>query len=588
MLKTLNRHFSIIAFIIIAVISILTFLPSLNSSFHLDDYESIVSSNIKVVSPYEIIKRYPTRWLVFLTFQANAKVHDYNVFGYHVVNITIHIFCSFLFYSLVRLLWRPMRRKYPQALKKFSPRLTPLFCGILFAIHPLQSQAVIYISQRLALSATLFLLLALTSVARGFLIGHSKFLGWFGAAVAVFLGFFCKETIVIAPLIITAFLLIFYPPDLRKWSLLKWINTSIITLIFLLAPVIVFFHLSNWDADTLISNLNSIGGKIDIHTPGLTRYSYAITQLSVILKYIYLFIFPRGLNIDHSISLNNAFFSLQALCSLALLIFLMILSWFKRRTFPLMFFGTIIFLFGVLPQSSIIPTPDLMFEHRTYLSNAGLILILISIFSFIKRKIIIRTLAIILIIILSVVTFERSKVWESEISLWSDAYAKSPAKLRVINNYANCLINTGELLPAARMLEKTMKTEEYIFPSFFGLLGNIYVRVGEYDKAVEVYLKGLKNDWTNLSLRYNLALMLQMLGKDKQAEHHFKRALYFHPYDPDSRLMLGIIYADKLDKYSKATNQFVKFLELFPEDGNSEFVKGKLNKMTNTVLKTKK
>ncbi len=228
-----------------------------------------------------------------------------------------------------------------------------------------------------------------------------------------------------------------------------------------------------------------------------------------------------------------------------------------------------------------------MFEHRTYLSNAGLILILISLFSFIKRKIIIRVLAIILIIILSVVTFERSKVWESELSLWSDAYAKSPAKLRVINNYANSLINTGELLPAARILEKTMKTEEYIFPSFFGLLGNIYVRVGEYDKAAEVYLKGLKNDWTNLSLRYNLAVILQMLKKNKQAEHHFKRALYFHPYDPDSRLMLGILYADDLKKYSKATNQFVRFLELFPEDDNSGFVKVKLNKMTNTVLKTK-
>ena len=587
MLKIIKRHFSILAFIIIAAISVLTYLPSFNSSFHLDDYESIESSNIKVASPYEIIKRYPTRWLVFLTFQANAKVHDYNVFGYHVVNLTIHIFCSFLFYSLLRLIWRPLRRKYPLALKKFSPKLTPLFAGALFAVHPLQSQAVIYISQRLALSSTLFLLLALTSVARGFLFGHSKIRGWFVAAASIFLGFFCKETIVVAPLIIASFLLIFYPPDLRKWSLLKWMVTSILTLIFLLSPVIILFNLSNWDVDTLLNNLNSIGGKIDIHTPGMTRYSYAITQFSIILKYVYLFIFPRGLNIDHSISLSTTFFSLQVLCPFFLLILFIVLSWLKRQTLPLLFFGIIIFLLGVLPQSSLIPTPDLMFEHRTYLSNAGLILILISLFSFIKRKIIIRVLAIILIIILSVVTFERSKVWESELSLWSDAYAKSPAKLRVINNYANSLINTGELLPAARILEKTMKTEEYIFPSFFGLLGNIYVRVGEYDKAAEVYLKGLKNDWTNLSLRYNLAVILQMLKKNKQAEHHFKRALYFHPYDPDSRLMLGILYADDLKKYSKATNQFVRFLELFPEDDNSEFVKVKLNKMTNTVLKTK-
>ena len=101
MLKIIKRHFSIFAFIIIAAISVLTYLPSFNSSFHLDDYESIESSNIKAVSPYEIIKRYPTRWLVFLTFQTNAKVHDYNVFGYHVVNITIHIFLTLLLHLLI-------------------------------------------------------------------------------------------------------------------------------------------------------------------------------------------------------------------------------------------------------------------------------------------------------------------------------------------------------------------------------------------------------------------------------------------------------------------------------------------------------
>lgn len=581
-MKTVNRNFSIIAFFTIAAVSVLTYLPSFESAFHLDDIESIVNSNIKASSPYEIIKRYPTRWLVFLSFHANAKFHDYRVLGYHAVNISIHILCSFLFYSFVRLLWHPLRRIYSSAFKNFSPRLTPLFAGLLFAVHPLQSQAVIYISQRLALFAAMFSLLALVSVARGYLHGRSKALGWAGASASIILGFFCKETIVVAPLIIAAFLLIFYPPDFRKWTWKRWVAVSAVFILLVLAPLVLFLHLSKWDTKTFFQNLESIGGRIDIHTPGMTRYTYAITQFYVIIKYIILFIWPKGLNIDHSVPLCGSFFSIKVLCSFSVFVLFILLSWLKRKTMPLMLLGVIMFLFGILPQSSIMPTPDLMFEHRTYLGNAGLILIFISVFSFLNKKIFLRVLAVLLILILSIVTFERSKVWKTETSLWADAYEKAPGKLRVINNYANALINTGKLEPAAIILDKTIKNEEYVFPSFFGLLGNIYVRVGEYDKAVEVYQKGLKKNWSNLYLRYNLALILQMLGKNKLAEYHFRLALRFHPYDPDSRLMLGILYADQLKDYSKATNQFELYLEYFPDNENSGYVRNRLIEMTNT------
>ncbi len=579
MQKLLKRHFSILAFLIITTVSVLTYLPSFNSSFHLDDIDRIVNSNIQNASTCELIKMYDTRWLVFLTFQANAKIHGDRVFGYHVVNISIHIFCSFLFYSLVRLLWCPMRRKYPLALKNFSPRFTPLFAGILFAVHPLQSQAVIYISQRLALMATMFSLLALTSVARGYLRGHSKTLGWIGAFLAILLGSFCKETIVVAPLMIATFFLFFYPPEFRNWSWKKWMLSSITLLIIIALPLILLFQLADWDIKNFLNIIKSVGGKIDVHTPGMTRYSYALTQSKVVLKYILLFFWPRGLNIDHEVQLCSSIFSLKIIFALSITAVLFVFGYIKRKSNPLLLFGLIMFFLAVLPQSSIVPTPDLMFEHRAYLGTAGLILALMFVLSFIKIKIISRILSVGIILGLAFFTFQRGEVWKNEITLWADAYQKSPSKQRVVNNFANALINVGETELASTILKKFLSERKYVLPSFCGLLGNIYSQQGELKKAKDIYLKGLKNNHVDLSLRYNLAVICSKLKDYKTANYHFRHCVQLHPYDADSRLMLAIVYADNLNEYSKATNQFTKFLELFPKNKNVTFVKEKLKEM---------
>ena len=579
MLKIIKRHFSIFAFIIIAAISVLTYLPSFNSSFHLDDIDRIRNSNIQNVSIIELIKKYDTRWLVFLTFQANVKIHGFDVFGYHVVNISIHIICSFLLFSFVRLLWIPLRRKYPLAFKNFSPRLTPLFIALLFAVHPLQSQAVIYISQRLALMSTMFSLLALDSVARGYLRGHSKTFGWLGAVLAILFGFFCKETIVIAPLLIITFLLFFYPPKFCEWSWKKWILISVLFLIVIALPIILLFQLADWDFKEFLIIIESVGGKIDVHTPDMTRYSYALTQSKVILKYILLFICPRGLNIDHEVQLCKSIFSMQVIFSFGVITALFIFGWIKRKTAPLFLFGLILFFLALLPQSSIIPTPDLMFEHRAYFGTAGLILAFVSVFSFIKSKIILIILSVGIIFCLAFSTFQRGEIWKSEVTLWADAYQKAPSKQRIVNNYANALINVGEIEVARKILEQFISNRKYIFPSFCGLLGNIYIQQGELEKAKYIYYEGLKNNWWDLSLRYNYAVVCRELKDFKSAVHNFRRCVQFHPDDADSRFMLGMVYSDNLTEYSKATNQFTIFLELFPNNENVNFVKKKLKRI---------
>ena len=94
--KSLERIFSskftLTACFIIFCMAVIAFLPSFTSSFHFDDYDQIVNAKLKNISAIQIIKTYPaTRWFVFFSFKANASLHGYNVFGYHLVNFIIHL-----------------------------------------------------------------------------------------------------------------------------------------------------------------------------------------------------------------------------------------------------------------------------------------------------------------------------------------------------------------------------------------------------------------------------------------------------------------------------------------------------------------
>ena len=217
-------NFSLAAFLIILVISTIAYLPSFNSSFHLDDIDQIVNSNIRYLSPVDIIKIWPTsRLLVFLSFSANAKLHGYNVFGFHLVNFLIHVFNAFIIFKLTELLLYYARRTYPKSTIHLSTALISLFTALVFAVHPLQTQTVIYITQRLMLSASLFYLLAMYSIARGYMPGNSKAAGWISAAAFFIAGAFCKEVLVTLPVVII--LLIWFliqPPKFKLWTKKNW------------------------------------------------------------------------------------------------------------------------------------------------------------------------------------------------------------------------------------------------------------------------------------------------------------------------------------------------------------------------------
>lgn len=165
-----------VALALIAIVGFLCYSNTFDGSFLYDDRSITESNSIKDISDLGSIKNLPVRrFVTFLSFAVNYHFGELNVFGYHLVNLIIHILTSMLVFWFVGLIIvnseKKTRTLAPDHSKEQSAfiyyHLVPLFAALLFVAHPVQTQAVTYISQRAASLATFFYLLSMVLYLKG-------------------------------------------------------------------------------------------------------------------------------------------------------------------------------------------------------------------------------------------------------------------------------------------------------------------------------------------------------------------------------------------------------------------------------------
>ena len=155
-----SNRFNAIAFGVIAAIILIAYSNTFTASFHFDDTASIEENYlIKRVTMDNLISIMKgVRPVVYLSIMLNYQLSGLNVVGWHVFNIGLHVANSFLIYLLIsRTLSLPtLAKRYADKAKRMA-----LFAALLFAVHPIQTEAVTYIISRTELLATFFYLAAL-------------------------------------------------------------------------------------------------------------------------------------------------------------------------------------------------------------------------------------------------------------------------------------------------------------------------------------------------------------------------------------------------------------------------------------------
>ncbi len=218
--------------VLLCLAGILVYSNTFTNSFHLDDATIIVENNtIRELDNFDALwHKTPTRVFSCWTFALNYHFGGLNVFGYHLVNIVIHILSGIALWWLIQLLFktRVLRRTSAYRYKT----ILSLGGALLFIVHPVQTQAVTYIVQRIASLATLLYLVSLACYVRARLEQQKKNIRiafFLSSIFSAFLAVFSKETSYTLPLAVVLFEIFFMDEEsrIRKLIIYFGVGTTI-------------------------------------------------------------------------------------------------------------------------------------------------------------------------------------------------------------------------------------------------------------------------------------------------------------------------------------------------------------------------
>ncbi|WP_242343205.1 tetratricopeptide repeat protein [Anaeromyxobacter terrae] len=482
------------------------------------------------------------RWVGYLTFALNHRLNGLDVTGYHLVNFAIHVANALLVHALVTTTFATPRLK--GSLPAPWSRAIAFVTAAAFVAHPLQTQAVTYIVQRFTSLATLFYLLATVQYARwrlrrerGPLPPARTALAWAGILAAAVLAMKTKEIAFTLPFAVAAYELVFFDaPGLLRVKLLAPLLATL--------PII---PLGRVGVGAPLSEVISTAADATRVQTALSRSDYLATQLPVIASYLRLLILPFGQNVDHDVPVQHSFLApLVVGCGLLLLGMVALAAFLLRRTsgttarpldpaWRVVAFGIIWFFLALSVESSLIPIVDVMFEHRAYLPSAGLFAGVATAGALLARR---RefsprafvTAGAVLAVGLAGFTLARNRVWRDEITLWSDAARKAPAKGRPYQN-----------------------------------LGVALAAAGRYGEAVEVLTAANRVDPTNIDVYNDMGAALRGLGRDDDAARWFRAAIRERPDHAEAYCNLGSLLLEKMNAYAEAVPLLDQAIEHRPD-----------------------
>jgi protein O-mannosyl-transferase len=596
---------------LLALLAILIYSNTFHVPFHFDDTFNIVA-NPKIKHLANLLHLSGPRFVGFLTFALNYRFGGLHVFGYHLVNLLIHIANGFLVYLVVRALFTlsyPRAAASPAALPGMAPWVA-LFTAALFVAHPIQTQAVTYIVQRFTSLAALFYLLTILCYLRWRLDprqGPSRYLWYAAALFSTLLAMKTRENTFTLPFMILLIEAVFFRPVTLKAGIRLFTSLIPFLLTLLIIPLsIPLSRLSAMGGGT--ARGGGVAARLTRETLDISRWDYLFTQFRVLITYLRLLILPVHQNLDYDYPLYHSLLDppvlLSALVLLVLFAAALYLLRFPLKAFPpltsrVIGFGILWFFLTLSVESSIIPIRDVIYEHRLYLPSVGVLLV----FGVFLGECVMRwrtptVLAFTAVLVLfSAATYQRNAVWKDELTLWSDVVRKSPKKARghynlgisyaqlkrtddAIAQYqialkskpddADIHNNLGVALAAQGFLEQALIQHRIVLQlrphdaNAHNNMGIILKLLGRPEEAAKEYHAALDANPDFAQAHSNLGVVLKMLGRKEEAVQEYETAIRLDPDNAEVHFNLGNAKLE-MKQFDQAISEYQKAINLDPE-----------------------
>jgi len=553
---------------LLILISMLAYFNSLKGSFQFDDLPLLQSpwmENLDAFDRHIRFSSFDNRPVLYWTFALNNQLARHQVFGFHLVNLALHIGVTLLIFFTI---WRA------GYLQNKCGWVFPLTTALLFSLHPLNTDSVSYISSRSSLLATFFYLLTLyiflnlfcpkkiTRLAKKAVLALLVLSGIYLSVASKLIG-------ATLPFMLAAWYWSFIGrkqyPDIHK-TVMSNRSVAIGLASATLISIGVLFFGDSWLYIPRDQGFELFG-----------RAPYFMVQLKVIVfYYLKLFFFPFNLNVDSGFYFSSPVTDPTIIFS-GLVILASILAVLKWRNVWVVV-GAIWFFITLAPTSSFIPLNDLAVEHRMYLPmSLGLCLIVAAGINTLPALLRLRLL-VVLLVALGLTTATRNADWVSELSLWKDAAKKNPFSPRPHSNLGKAYYEKGDLSRASYHLEKSVAN----IPRFVAHQYNIQDPVSFLERRSEITGKAvgspdsLKVMAELVEPHYNLASVYLDQGRLDEAEKGYLKTLALRPGYFPSRIGLSSVY-NKKGLYDQAIASLELAVKENASNSDPDFALARLN-----------
>src|SRR3989344_4225921 len=479
------------------------------------------------------------RPFLLLTFALNYIISGIKPLGYHLVSNGFHIANGLLVFSILYF-----------ALKK---KLPAFVAALLFLIHPLQTEAVTYISGRGDPMSVFFMLLALWLFIKRENLGNSRtskyWLLSISSLFSMILAVLSRETAILLP----ALILIFYIAFLSKDRLFVSVKTAF-------AKTIPFWTISGfyWFLRMTVLNFNNtlnFYSQVNDYTGHLSYRLYTFGY--ALVEYFKLIFVPLGLHMERDLAIRTSILQWPVWLAVLIIAGIICAGWYffkkrKQQSIRVWFFSWAWFFIALAPVSGIIPINAVMYEHWLYLpligffALAGCCIGKALEIAKIKTNFGYRFLILGLIVYFSffaTASAKRNLAWGGPIKFYEDILRYNPNSVRIMNNLGNLYSAKKNYDKAIEFYEKAAAGPNgNIFAQPHYNLANIYAAKGDIRKAIVGYKKAVEAD-PNFPFAYqNLAVIYAGQGELAEAQKMLERVIELRPFEPEIYYNLALVF----------------------------------------------
>lgn len=551
---------------VLALFASIFYYASLTYEFQFDDIANIERHFAIRHNTFKSLFFSGTRWISYWLNTLYYHIGHFNPFWYRVGSVAIHVTNASLIFFILKFI---LKKTASKIFFKTYADIIAWTASLLFLLHPVQTQTVTYViqGQLEGLAMMCILSMILCNLYRSY---SQKLLNrtLLTLLLYVLAAFSCgtKEIAIISPALLLLVDWFFIAQG--EFASLKKRLPLYIGLFILIAGIYTYHLKPSFFVDIL--GLKSVAknniGNIITQDPkaSISVWDFFISQFKVVLHYIWIFIWPFGISVEYDWLLSTSFFALDCIVPFLILMVLALatlkLLWEDKKN-PIGF-AALWFFICIAPRSSIIPSPELLVDYKTYMASFGIFLLLscaliwtlnysIKQLSYVPKALDILhhkysqvILTCMLALPLGLATAQRNTVWSSGTEFWGNILKNAPGKARAYNNYGVELSQANKFEESIEYFKKAIDMDkQYHDPC--NNLAVAYSQLGRTDEAIAALQEGLRIN-PYYPEAYNNIASFYLQKKDYElAERTLMTALKLRPYYGKAYYNLGRVYLEQ-------------------------------------------